>query len=199
MTKIVRLEWNTEKHIEFDLSSLPSSSISKDDLDRLARHLTFEDTLQYVALPKLRIEDPNRDNDHVFLSTLSPSSTSISDRQDKTNKDLLPDPTKPPPRDRFGLTDAKIIFQWLRDHGVRRIFKVIVIDDGEIPHSDQAIEEALRRFDIETWDWKKFDICSETIVRAAEHVKIVYLYSSGNNAVLRGWSCEEGLVKLAMV
>jgi hypothetical protein len=83
---------------------------------------------------------------------------------------------------------------------VSRIFKVIVVDDGETPHSDQAIEVALKPFKIEIWDWKKIDICSETIVRAAgDYVRIVYLYSSGNNAVLRSWSCEAGLVNLPMV
>ena len=54
----------TEKHIEFDLSSLPSTSISGADLERLARHLRFEDTLQYVALPKLQVENRNRDSSH---------------------------------------------------------------------------------------------------------------------------------------
>ena len=189
-----------EKHVEFDLSSLPSSSISKDDLNRLARHLTFEDTLMYVALPKLRVEGPNRDNDHPSSPGLTGSSKSNSGHQDKIPKGSLPDSSVPPPRDRFGLTDANIIFDWLLDNGVRRIFKVIVIDDGEIPHSDQAIEKALKPFKIEIWDWKKIDICSETVVRAAgEHAKIVYMYSSGNNAVLRGWSCEAGLVRVKLV
>jgi len=154
----------------------------------------------YVALKKLRVEDSNRDNDHASPPALPDSITSNSDPQDKSAMSSLPDATKPAARERFGLTDANIVFQWLWDNGVRRIFKVIVIDDGEIPHSDQAIEDALKPFKIEIWDWKKIDICSETIVRAAEDcARIVYLYSSGNNAVLRGWSSESGLVKLKLV
>ncbi|KAH8672868.1 peptidase S8/S53 domain-containing protein [Tricladium varicosporioides] len=174
----VLYERGKEKHIEFDLSSLPSSRISKGDLVQLARHLNFEDTLMYVALPKLHVEDSIQDSDHAHYD-----SNSLGDS--------------------LGRTDVNVIFQWLWDNGVRRIFKVIVIDDGndgDVPHSNQAIEDALVQFKIETWDWKKIDICSNTIVLAAgEHVRVIYLYSSGNSAVLRSWSCEAGLVKLKLL
>lgn len=141
----------------------------------------------YVALPRLRVVDYTSP---PALSAPPPppgSSTPNNDLRDKPSSDL----------ERSGRSDVNFIFQWLWKNRVRRIFKVIVIDDGEIPHSEEAIAEALKLFRIEIWDWKKTDICSETIVSAAQdHVKIVYLYSSGNNAVLRGWSCPTGLVKL---
>jgi hypothetical protein len=74
-----------------------------------------------------------------------------------------------------------------------------VIDDVEPSHSDAAIESCLQGFDIETWNWKKFDICSEVIYNSAPNVKEVILYSSGNNAVLLGWSSSAGLNKLRKV
>ncbi|OJJ42106.1 hypothetical protein ASPZODRAFT_33681, partial [Penicilliopsis zonata CBS 506.65] len=43
---------------------------------------------------------------------------------------------------------------------------------------------------------RKFDICSDTIFRAAPGVREVYLYSHGNTAVLRGWAAKDGLAKL---
>jgi hypothetical protein len=98
-----------------------------------------------------------------------------------------------------GLKDAGIIFKWLSESDVTRILKVIVIDDGPFPHSNQVIENSLKGFKIETWDWKKVDIPSDTIVAAASGARTVNLYSSGNSAVLKGWSCTEGLVKLKSV
>ena len=104
----------------------------------------------------------------------------------------------------------KILFQWLWDSGVRKIFTVKVNDDGPDSHTNAAIRECLRgqeiektgfprNFEIEIWKWKKFDLCSETIFQAAPLVKDVYLYSSGNVAVLRGWACKTGIRKLVNV
>ena len=43
-------------------------------------------------------------------------------------------------------------------------------------------------FDIEVLDWRRVDLCPETIRRSAPSVQILYLQWSGSNAVLRGWS-----------
>ncbi|KAE8447278.1 hypothetical protein EG329_010972 [Mollisiaceae sp. DMI_Dod_QoI] len=182
-------EKGKEKHIEFDLSGLPNLSISKSDLARLARHLTFEDTLQYVAIPRLRVEDPVTENSPL---------PSTSEHQSEL-KDSKHDSKTVPPRDCAGLKDAGVIFDWLGERGVNRIFKVIVIDGVDPPHSNQVIEERLKGFKIETWDWKKVDICSDTILEAAPGTRFLNLYASGNCAVLKGWSCSEGLVKLKML
>lgn len=172
-------------------------------MDQLARHLTFEDTLRYVALPKLHIEDPK---DHLDIedgrrdSALTPpGSTPPSTSSHRREVSPHPDSYKPHQQECSGLNDADIIFQWLWENNVRRIFRVVVIDDGDPPHSNQVIEKALVRFQIEVWDWKKIDMDSETIYRAAKDARIVYLYTSGNSAVLRGWACEAGLVKLEKV
>jgi hypothetical protein len=175
----------TERHIEFDLSSLPRPSISTTYLNRLSRHLKFEDSLQYVALPKLRVEQAPK--------TSSPRSAVVP-AAGETDKALIQE--KP---DRVGLTDCKIVFNWLAKNGVKKIIRVIVLDDGDVAHSDEAIEECLTPFKVEVWDWKKPDICSETIFQAAPGVRVVHLYCTGNNTVLRSWSGGEGLAKLKKV
>ncbi|KAI3006439.1 hypothetical protein CBS147346_3730 [Aspergillus niger] len=97
------------------------------------------------------------------------------------------------------------IFRWLREEGVEKIFKVEVNDDGDQPHTNAAIRECLTdkdqdgrpaHFDIEVWKWKKFDICSDTIVRVAPGAKEVHLYSLGNTAILRSWASKTGIARL---
>ncbi|KFY46705.1 hypothetical protein V494_00369 [Pseudogymnoascus sp. VKM F-4513 (FW-928)] len=185
------------------------------DLERLARHLIFEDTLQYVAIPRLRVEDPAVGKPQPLASQTpgyqnEPKEPNQSQEFEASNrlkvskesqgvnesKDSKPDSKVYLTRDASGLKSAGVIFKWLAERKVSRIFKVIVIDDGKPPHSNQAIEESLKGFKIETWDWKKVDICSDTILEAASGVRILNLYASGNSAVLKGWSCTDGLVKL---
>jgi hypothetical protein len=98
------------------------------------------------------------------------------------------------------------IFEWLWSSKVRKIFTVNVEDDGPNPHSNGAIRQSFgfsddtsHGFEVEIWKWKKFDIDSETIVEAAPTVKQVYLYSSGNTAILRSWACCSGIAKLKNV
>jgi hypothetical protein len=76
---------------------------------------------------------------------------------------------------------------------VREILKVIVIDNGTIPHADDAIVDALHGFQVEEWDWKKLDLCTNVIHESSPAIRVVSLYSSGNNAVLTGWASKEGL------
>ncbi|KAI1464374.1 uncharacterized protein F4812DRAFT_209456 [Daldinia caldariorum] len=100
------------------------------------------------------------------------------------------------------------IFGWLWDTcRVKKIFTLEVDDVSDEPHTNVGIREALRGisadepdgtrdFEIEVWKWKKFDICVETIAKSAPGVHEVHLYSRGNVAVLRGWSCRSGLAQL---
>lgn len=136
-------------------------------------YLKFEVILKYVLIPKLsvmRSQTINGDNRMVRK---------------------LPDCK--------GRLDYCLIFDWLRLCGVKKILRIIVHDNPTEPHSDEIIELALKQFGIEDWDWEKNDICSETILKAAPSVKVVHLYSSGNNAVLRGWSDKDGLAQLRKV
>jgi hypothetical protein len=92
------------------------------------------------------------------------------------------------------------VFEWLRSPmKVKKIFKVIVEDLGPYPHTDEAIKAALEEFEVEKWDWRKFDICSKTILKAAKETRELYLQSSGNEAILRSWSCKHGLAELTKV
>ena len=96
----------------------------------------------------------------------------------------------------IGRRDMIEFFGWLREQGVRMIVKVIV-EDREQPHSDDAVEEALKDFKIEILDWRKLDLCPRTILDACDsHLQEVHLWWSGNNAVLRSWSDPDGLVQL---
>lgn len=89
---------------------------------------------------------------------------------------------------------------------VANIFSVEVNDMGPQPHTNNAIRGALRGdtehprdFHIEVFDWKKFDLCAEVVFYTAPNAKEVYLYSSGNTAVLRGWASDPCLSKLKNV
>jgi hypothetical protein len=144
--------------------------------------MKFETILKYVNLPK-----PAANGAGTSLST-PPSKSKVGSHEHEQ-----------PQLVRKSLNIFKIVFDWLRSNGVRTILEVRVQDDEDISHSDEVIENALVGFGVELWDWKRFDICSETIFHAAPGAREVFLYSSGNNAVLRSWSCKHGLVKLKNV
>jgi hypothetical protein len=86
------------------------------------------------------------------------------------------------------------VFDWLRRNGVQKIIKIMVIDDGNVSHSDAKIEEALSGFEVEIWDWKKLDINPDVICNSTSEVEEISLYSTGNNAVLMGWASPQGLL-----
>lgn len=77
------------------------------------------------------------------------------------------------------------IFEWLWDSGVRKISPVEVDDDGSDSHTNAAIWQSLRHFvpqkktsrdlEVEVRNWKKFDLCSDTIFNAAPTVEEVHL------------------------
>jgi len=156
-----------DRQIYFDLTGMVST-LAESRITEGLSHIVCEDVLQYVAIPHVRVE-PN-----------------------------LPVPSKRPPKpDGLGRTDLQILFRWLReDRKVKTILKVIVDDLQEPAHSDEAIEACLAGMGVETWDWKKTDVCPDVIGKVCPEVRVVHLYWSGNNAVLRGWGEPEGLRKL---
>ncbi|KAI2631548.1 putative subtilisin [Hypomontagnella submonticulosa] len=158
---------------EFDLEGMPTPIIKHEYLDQLEKHLKFESILKYVALPALSIE--SRPTGGSRSSAALPSDT-----RSETGRN--------------GRSDLITVFNWLWRGGVREIIKVMVVDDGEIPHADASIVEALYGFKVEEWDWKRVDLCSDVIHESSPAIREVSLYSSGNNAVLMGWASEEGLV-----
>ncbi|CAN8104024.1 unnamed protein product [Discula destructiva] len=96
-----------------------------------------------------------------------------------------------------GRRDIIEMFDWLRDEKkVTRIIKVIV-DDSQYPaHSDDAIVKALSGFQVEELHWLKTDLDPVTIREVSSEIRELYLRWSGNNAVLRGWGEQEGLMLL---
>ncbi|KAI0440206.1 subtilisin-like protein [Xylaria telfairii] len=104
--------------------------------------------------------------------------------------------------DCLGRTDYCLIFWWLRDAVKVNGVLNVVVDDMEpvgsatISHSDEAIVHCLQGLQVRSWNWKRLDISSEVICRAAPAVEEVYLYCSGNNAILRSWSDTQGLALL---
>jgi hypothetical protein len=162
---VTKCLYNTgkEKQIEFDLGGLGRDTISKEYLEQLSSHLKFESILKYVALPKIVMEGRPRRS----KSTRAPI--------------------------KRGRSDLVEIFQWLRDNGVKKIVKVIVLDDQEPCHADSSIEDALKKFDVEIWDWKRLDLSTEVIRKSSSVVREVSLYSSGNYSVLMGWASTDGL------
>jgi len=154
------------------------SSMTQHGFRSLAKQLRFEDALQYVAIPKLRIEAPGSTDTVAGTNSRRPA-------RDQSYKEGT------------GRRDLVQVFSTLRQSGVRTILKVVVDDSLAPPHTDEAIEEALKGMDVEVWDWKKTDLSTEVIYVASPRVREVHLYWSGNNAVLRGWSEEGGLKRLS--
>ena len=114
-----------------------------------------------------------------------------------TSFEVIPDESqRPGEQEQLGSGRANfgIIFRVLKnDIGVRKILKIEVEDIEQPSHRDDIIIDCLKDFGIEEWDWRKLDLCTEVIREAAKDVRQIRLYSSGNNAVLRGWSGEDGL------
>ena len=90
----------------------------------------------------------------------------------------------------------KQVFDFLWNKGVKKVFKVIVNDLTDRPHTDEMIVRLVQKFNVEHWEWKKLDMSSQTILDAAPGVKSVTLHSSGSYSALQGWACKNGLIKL---
>ncbi|KAI9689796.1 MAG: hypothetical protein M1822_009678 [Bathelium mastoideum] len=154
--------------IHLDLN--PREEVTQQFFDYMET-IRFEPYLLYVYIPNLRVLDDVKFKD------------SKPDRQpwwrSKSRKDYF------------------YIFSWLRtSRSVKRILSIVVEDDPSDFHGDEVIEEAVKDFDIEEWDWVKPDMCSETILAAAKNVRDLTLHWSGNRAVLRSWALPGGLANL---
>jgi hypothetical protein len=160
--------------IHFDLN--PRREVSQDLLAALAGRggiTRFEDTLQYVSIPNLRV----------------------------INMEIPRDPAREEGWRSSNRKDYVYIFDWLRSEaiGVKQILRIVVEDDDHNFHSDEAIEFALKGFKVESWNWMRSDMCSRVIREAAPTVRDLTLYWSGNNAILRSWAAEDGLPQLEEV
>lgn len=57
----------------------------------------------------------------------------------------------------LGRQDMEFFFNFLYKKGVRYILKVVVEEDGQSLHSDEAIKNSLDRMIVEHLDWRKID------------------------------------------
>ena len=176
-----RLHFNTcaiELSIFFDITQFSGRTIPVTELDGWGTHIRFERILQHVDLPNLKISG----GDDLLKTTTSDSDMTSNVITLRSRLDFVK------------------VFNWLRRKGgVRKVLEANVEDDEIEPHCDEAIEMALQGLDVETLNWKKLDLCSDVLWNAVKDVKELFLYSSGNNDVLRSWSAEDGLARLQKV
>ncbi|KAI0099322.1 hypothetical protein GGR51DRAFT_396279 [Nemania sp. FL0031] len=161
-------DWN----LCFDFSKA-STPVHRSSFEQSFAHMHFDNVLRYVAFNKVELHSP-------------PS----RDTQLLAKKSTLQ------PRPGRGRADLTFFFNWLRNKHVEHILRVIVEDSPERPHSDKAIETCLKHFQVESLEWRKLDICPETLFNACRVVNHLHLWWSGNRAILRAWSEPEGLAKL---
>ncbi|KAF2968969.1 hypothetical protein GQX73_g4638 [Xylaria multiplex] len=156
----------------------------------------FEDTLSYVKLPVLKMATG------IKISHPKQGTKPIANEK----KQLKLTPEENP---NLGSSSLVAVFDEIAKAGVRNILRLHVEDRSDRPHTDSAIERSIRGCDsttsnnerheaigVELWDWRKVDISVEVIAFAAPGVEHVHLYWSGTQAVLRGWSCDEGIPRL---
>jgi hypothetical protein len=146
-----------------------NSEINATDFVQIFNHSRFDPVLKFVHFRNVRVKGKD-------APQLLPAGASSSYLDDD-----------------FGRTDMKFFFDWFRyKKGVQRILSVTV-EDMDDPHSDEAIEKCLENFQVEILDWRKEDLCPETIQRIGHNLTEIHLQWSGKNAVLRAWSEVEGL------
>ena len=94
------------------------------------------------------------------------------------------------------------LFGWLkRTKKVKRIIKLEVEDDDELPHSESVIETCLKNLeDVRYLNWRRPNLSVQTLTRAkATNIVELWLYSTGFNAVLSSWADQSGLQTLNKV
>lgn len=159
----------SDAEVNFDLTG--RSTIKAHDLELLIKKLKFENALQYLNIPSIRIEpDHCEDGDDALTVRGADEGT--------------------------GRVDFVRIFDWLRNAQVKTILSVMVDDSLPVPHSDEAIENCLKGFHVEELNWKRPDLSSQVIFKAVPDVEVVHLVSTGSDAVLRSWTGTDGLKKL---
>lgn len=174
---------------ESDTKELPSSSLTfkavgplSDKMLDAHSDLMLEPILAYVELNLKNETSSMSMNAPVDKNQKSVERLKITARRDHMNSVLG-------------------FFEWLRDiKGVKRIVKLVVSDDQDLPCSDEVIEQCLHGFDIRYLDWNRDDICSMSLKAEAPFLREVWLSWSGRNSSLLGWSNPDcGLRKLGLV
>jgi hypothetical protein len=88
------------------------------------------------------------------------------------------------------------VLRWLKKKEVDQIVKLKVLDRLRAPHTDEIIAESVNDFKIETLNWRKLDMYLANLDKAPKadspYLKKLYLYSSGNQAVIDHWMSGKG-------
>lgn len=169
----------TEKRVYFDLSTTLETNLTYEYFQSLSQHVRFETILHHVDLPSISVQK----GDNWFKSRPE------FEERFKAIRDLTG----------VGRADFPKVFMWLRNNGVQKILDIHAVDSFETPHCDEAIELSIQGFHVEVLNWERVDISSDVFYNAAPDVRELYLYSSGNNEILRGWSSMDGLPRLKKV
>ena len=176
------------KRIFLDLIGLENREFSETRLKRFLDWLNPDDVLKYIRIPHFVVTKTDKPHNPNARNQPSKSSSSSSGRS-------LERPNH-----------CQIIFHHLRTmkpNAVSTILDVAVDDMSgkRSPYTNETIITCLQSFkeNIEKWDWRKIDMCSDAVFAAAPNAKDLYLYSSGNNAVLKSWASLDGLPKFSNV
>ncbi|KAF4467897.1 subtilisin [Fusarium albosuccineum] len=164
-----------EKHFNQAVSFQPAAPIDT-RIDKSHPFLKFYPVLSYVELVLVEPEPTATNRDAAAQLTGFPNN----------DGDLVHSEWR-------RRTDSiRKVFSWFRRQKVRRILKLVVIDDGNSPCSDETIEECVREFDVRYLNWNKDDLCVEVLRKAGlSNVKELWLAWSGRNSVLYSWSCRD--------
>jgi hypothetical protein len=190
--------------ISFDYDRLPRKLVWSDFTNRLGKDhssgIKFDRVLQYVSFPHVEVTERGVRADREREAELKTGIRQLGG---------------------LGRKDMKFFFNWLHSKGVRHIIQLSVEDSGDANgkvHSDQAIQDSLERFVVDSLDWRKMDLDPETILHVGSkavqkeqpapeesqdamispeaQLKQLYLRWSGSNAVLRAWGSQDGLAML---
>ncbi|KAI0169132.1 peptidase S8/S53 domain-containing protein, partial [Hypoxylon sp. FL1284] len=89
------------------------------------------------------------------------------------------------------------VLKWLGDKGVKSIVKLRIPDRLINPHNDREMAIEVDRFEVEVLDWKVPDLSISIFNdNVKSRIKELYLYASGNRAVISHWFSSEGIRSL---
>ncbi|KAF4467266.1 Peptidase S8 S53 subtilisin kexin sedolisin [Fusarium albosuccineum] len=185
------------------IEALYQQSIDANFLDGLRKVLRFEGFLKYVTIPRLTVKN-SQGLLPIWRRALEKKygqnePEMLQDERELNQEDLERDLSNLTRGRGKGLEDMCDIFRWLKEGGVSSVLKLTVFDNGDPPHSDEAIEECVGGLNVRVWNWFKVDLCADVILKSAPNVKHLTLYSSGNNAVLKSWSSRGSLPSLKKI
>ncbi len=89
---------------------------------------------------------------------------------------------------------------WLGDKGVSTIIELRVPDRLANPHNELEIAKYVKRFKVETLDWRFLDMSLSIFDADDKHrIRELHLYSSGKRAAISHWLSTDGLTSFPNV